>query len=101
MSPRQVLVCPIATPHLEFGQQVQRQLAATGGYYADLDASRQSLKKKIRQGQVAQYNYFAVIGDKEAEMEQVNVRLRDGTQLGTMSVEELTTELTRATSEFS
>ncbi|KAG0256154.1 54S ribosomal protein L39, mitochondrial [Actinomortierella ambigua] len=55
-------------------------------YYVDLDLSGQTLNKKVREAQVAQYNLILVIGEKEAERKTVNIRSRDGKQLGEYSI---------------
>ena len=85
-------VCPIAPAHQEFAENVHRELTRRD-FYVDLDSSRESLKKKVRKAQVAQYNYILVIGDDEVEKQQVNVRLRDGTIKGTMPLDLLVHEL--------
>ena len=35
------------------------------GYHADLDNSSKTLQKKIRDNQLAQYNYILVVGKEE------------------------------------
>ena len=57
--------------------------------YVDIDDSDNSVNKKIRMAQVSQYNYILVVGQNEVDNKSVNVRLRDGTQLGEMSVDQL------------
>ncbi|TRY53815.1 hypothetical protein DNTS_002774 [Danionella cerebrum] len=59
------------------------------GFIADIDDDVGStLNKKIRNAQLAQYNYMFVVGDKERERKTVNVRTRCGKQLGQKSLEE-------------
>jgi len=47
------------------------------GYHCDLDNSSKTLQKKIRDNQLAQYNYILVVGKEEVENKTVNVRTRD------------------------
>ena len=47
------------------------------GYHCDLDNSSKTLQKKIRDNQLAQYNYILVVGKDEVENKTVNVRTRD------------------------
>jgi len=99
LSPRQVAVCPVAEPHNEYCEQLTKQLTRAG-FHTEIDSSNESLKKKVRAAQLAQFNYILVVGDKELEQAQVNVRVRDGTQKGVMSVEELVEHLEHETSSF-
>lgn len=45
--------------------------------YCDTDLSGNTLQKKIRTGQLAQYNFICVVGAEEQAARQVNVRNRD------------------------
>ena len=47
------------------------------GYHCDLDNSSKTLQKKIRDNQLAQYNFILVVGKEEVENKTVNVRTRD------------------------
>ncbi len=44
----------------------------------DLDLTDRTLPKKIREGQISQYNYLLVVGEQEVEKETISVRTRDG-----------------------
>jgi threonyl-tRNA synthetase len=46
------------------------------------------LNKKIREGQLAQYNFILVVGSAEEENESVNIRTRDNKIHGTKSLAE-------------
>ncbi|CAE7782680.1 TARS1, partial [Symbiodinium microadriaticum] len=46
-------------------------------FYVDVDDSTKTLKKKIRDAQLAQYNFILVVGEQEASAGTVNVRTRD------------------------
>ncbi|CAA6672500.1 unnamed protein product [Spirodela intermedia] len=67
---------------------VRDQLHAAG-YYADADITDRKLEKKVREAQLAQYNFILVVGEKEASSGQVSVRVRDGTDYKVMSTEAL------------
>lgn len=47
------------------------------GYNVELDTSSGTLNKKIRNAQLAQFNYIAVLGEKEEQRNTVNLRSRD------------------------
>jgi len=58
-------------------------------YFVDIDQSGGTLNKLVRNAQVAQYNFILVIGEKEKERGTVNVRTREGDQLGEMTIPEV------------
>lgn len=57
LSPRQVVVVPVSPPFFGYAEEVANILAAAG-LYADADLSDSTLNKKIRNGQIAQYNFI-------------------------------------------
>ena len=59
----------------------------------DSELSDKKLDKKIRESQLAQYNYILVCGKEEIETNTVNVRTRDNVRHGTISVDELIAKL--------
>jgi threonyl-tRNA synthetase len=62
---------------------------ANGGVRIELDDSRESMQKKIRNAQTRKIPYMLVVGDKEAQDNTVSVRLRNGTDLKAMSLDSL------------
>lgn len=57
MSPRQILVVPIMPGVNDYATEVQ-QLFKANGLYADVDLSANTFQKKIRTGQLEQYNFI-------------------------------------------
>lgn len=57
LSPRQVSVIPVAAPFADYAQKVTDKLVAAG-IYADADLSDNTLNKKIRNSELAQYNFI-------------------------------------------
>ncbi|BGO90354.1 hypothetical protein NBRC10512_001784 [Rhodotorula toruloides] len=76
LSPRQVVVIPVAGPHKEYAKEVAQKLW-DAGIYADADLSDSTLPKKVRNGEIAQYNFIFVVGSEEMDQRSVNVRNRD------------------------
>uniref|UniRef100_A0A672IF83 threonine--tRNA ligase n=1 Tax=Salarias fasciatus TaxID=181472 RepID=A0A672IF83_SALFA len=65
------------------------------GFTADADLdSGCLLNKKIRNAQLAQYNFILVVGEKEKMTNSVNVRTRDNKVHGELSVSEVMARLT-------
>nr|XP_055056068.1 threonine--tRNA ligase 1, cytoplasmic [Misgurnus anguillicaudatus] len=86
LSPRQVMVVPIGPTCDDYAQKVQQQFH-TGGLMTDVDLDPGcTLNKKIRNAQLAQYNFILVVGEKEKTSETVNVRTRDNKVHGERSL---------------
>ncbi|VDP92648.1 unnamed protein product [Echinostoma caproni] len=87
LSPRQALVVPVASIYDEYATQVRDKLHEAGFMVSvDTDPGR-TLNKKIRTGQLSQYNFILVVGEKEATSGTVNVRTRDNKVHGEHPVE--------------
>ncbi|KAG7481331.1 hypothetical protein MATL_G00065580 [Megalops atlanticus] len=88
LSPRQVMVIPVGPTCEEYAQKVQQEFH-NGGLMSDVDLDPGcTLNKKIRNAQLAQYNFILVVGEKEKSSETVNVRTRDNKVHGERSVKE-------------
>lgn len=59
------------------------------GYQVELDRSNVTLNKKIRNGQLAQYNFILVAGEEEMKDGQVDIRTRDNKRIGKMRIDQL------------
>jgi len=76
LSPRQVVVIPVANPFKAYAEEVASHLSELG-LYVDVDNSAETLPKKIRNGEISQYNFILVVGEAEQNSRSVNVRNRD------------------------
>eukprot|EP01029_Cantina_marsupialis_P029274 TRINITY_DN780016_c0_g1_i1.p1 TRINITY_DN780016_c0_g1~~TRINITY_DN780016_c0_g1_i1.p1 ORF type:complete len:737 (-),score=267.70 TRINITY_DN780016_c0_g1_i1:93-2303(-) len=92
LSPRQVCIVPVTTDMNEYAHEVQKRMH-NAGFFVDVDDSKKRMQKKIREAQLAQYNYIFVVGQKEMEDETVNVRTRDNKVHGTRTVTDIMAEL--------
>ncbi|XP_032010685.1 threonine--tRNA ligase, mitochondrial isoform X3 [Hylobates moloch] len=82
LSPFQVVVIPVGTEQEEYAREAQQSLQAAG-LVSDLDAdSGLTLSRRIRQAQLAHYNFQFVVGQKEQSKRTVNIRTRDNRRLG-------------------
>jgi len=89
ISPRQALVVPVHPAIEEYAAKVRKTIYEAG-FECDLDADDgDTLNKKIRNGQLAQYNFILVVGEKESLNGTVNVRTRDNKVHGEMKLEEI------------
>uniref|UniRef100_A0A8C3LJ42 threonine--tRNA ligase n=1 Tax=Chrysolophus pictus TaxID=9089 RepID=A0A8C3LJ42_CHRPC len=86
LSPRQVMVVPVGPTSEEYARQVCTEFFEAG-FMSDVDLDQScTLNKKIRNAQLAQYNFILVVGEKEKANHAVNVRTRDNKVHGEISV---------------
>ncbi|XP_004413032.1 PREDICTED: probable threonine--tRNA ligase 2, cytoplasmic isoform X1 [Odobenus rosmarus divergens] len=86
LSPRQVMVIPVGPTCEKYALQVSSTFFEEG-FMADVDLDHScTLNKKIRNAQLAQYNFILVVGEKEKTNNAVNVRTRDNKIHGEISV---------------
>ena len=86
LSPRQICIVPVAAPFNEYAAKLKKQFH-DAGFFVDLDDGPDTLNKKVRNAQVAFYNFIFVVGEKEQEKNEVNVRTRDNVVHGSVSIE--------------
>lgn len=79
LSPRQVMIIPVHEEFTPFAKNVRDRLRDCR-FYADCDSSARTLKKMVREAQLAQYNYIIVVGRDEVENDTVSIRLRGDTR---------------------
>ena len=87
LAPVQGVIIPISDRHLDYAASVQKALS-TSGLRIEVDSRRDRMNAKIRDAQMRKIPYMIVVGDSEEEADSVSVRLRDGTNLGAISVSE-------------
>ncbi|XP_053727355.1 threonine--tRNA ligase 1, cytoplasmic [Synchiropus splendidus] len=88
LSPRQIMVVPVGPTCEAFAQKVQQEFH-NSGFMAEVDLDPGcTFNKKIRNAQLAQYNFILVVGEKEMNSNTVNVRTRDNKVHGEHSVDE-------------
>ncbi len=86
LAPTQVAILPITDRAHVFATEAAAQ-AKVLGLRAELDLRNESLKAKIRDGQLAKVPYMLVIGDREAEAGTVSVRHRHRGDLGVQTLD--------------
>jgi threonyl-tRNA synthetase len=98
LMPVQAVVVPIADRHNDYARQVLDQLKRAG-IRAEADLSAERMNAKIRNAQMSKIPYMLVIGDREVESGQVNLRLRDESKPGAMPVPDLIAMIEQAVAE--
>ena len=87
MAPVQVKVLPISEKHVEYANQLAKQMRHDY-VRVEVDDRSEKIGYKIRQAQMEKVPYMLVVGDKEMEDNSVNVRKHGGDELGTVSFDE-------------
>ena len=87
MAPVQVKVLPISEKHVEYANQLAKQMRHDY-VRVEVDDRNEKIGYKIRQAQMEKVPYMLVVGDKEMEANSVNVRKHGGDELGTVPFDE-------------
>ncbi|WPG98128.1 Hypothetical protein R9X50_00091400 [Acrodontium crateriforme] len=76
MSPRQILIVPVMPSANDYVIELQ-ELFRAQKMHVDIDVTGNTMQKKIRTGQLQQYNFIFVVGAQERDSRSVNIRNRD------------------------
>ncbi|VWU49534.1 threonine--tRNA ligase [Hepatocystis sp. ex Piliocolobus tephrosceles] len=76
LSPRQAVVLPISDKFNDYAKYIHKTLK-NNLFDVEVDTSVNTLNKKIREGQLKQFNFILVVGEKELKTNTVTVRNRD------------------------
>lgn len=89
------MVASVHSEFNEYAEKIRKKLHdANFRVEADLDP-KQRIPKKVRNAQMAQFNFILVVGEKEKNTNVVNVRTRDGQIHGQVDVDELIVRLNK------
>ena len=98
LAPQQVVVMNITDNQAEACQKVAEQLNQAG-LRVITDLRNEKIGFKIRERTLERIPYMIVMGDKEVESNQVNVRTREGDNLGVMSIDAFIDLVNQATAQ--
>ncbi len=87
LSPIQVCVLNITDRQAEYSREIVKTLVESG-VRCKTDLRNEKIGYKIREHTLQRVPYLLVIGDKELESRSVSVRMRDGQDLGSMTIDE-------------
>lgn len=88
LAPVQISLLSIAERHEAFCRKILDALIKAG-IRADLDMDNEKIGYKIRKAAMLKTPFMCIIGDKEIENSVVNIRRRDGENIGEMTVDQL------------
>lgn len=92
LAPVQVQILNITDRVNAFCEQIEKTLKSRG-VRVEFDRRNEKLNFKIREAQVMKVPFMIVVGDREAENQQVSLRLRTGQQLNAVGVDQVIEEI--------
>jgi len=92
LAPTQVMIIPIADPHLEYARKLAAEMESDG-IRVEVDERSERMNLKIREAQLQKIPYMLIVGDEEIGSSTVSVRLRSGKTLKAQSLSEFTKKI--------
>ena len=77
-----------------------RQKIHAAKFYVDVDLSKNTFQKKVRNAQISQYNFQLVVGEAEATNGTVNIRTRENKVEGEVKVDDFIDNLKKLAAEY-
>ena len=81
LSPIQFMIIPVSSKHENFAKKVAKSLKEQS-FRAIVKDERETVSKKIREGEIQKIPYLLVVGDKEMKSQSVRVRKRGKGDMG-------------------
>lgn len=94
LSPTQVAVIPISEKQLAYAEKVVERLK-NEHVRVEISSENETLNNRIRKAQEDKIPYMLIVGEKEAKLETVAIRQREGGDLGMMKLEEFIERVTK------
>ena len=85
LAPEQIKLIPVGETFFDYAKQLELRLRKEG-FRVSADLGDDRMNAKIRDAQNQKIPYMLVIGDKEVENGQVALRLRNGENIGALTV---------------
>ncbi|HRW58678.1 MAG TPA: threonine--tRNA ligase [Chlamydiales bacterium] len=87
ISPVPIMLIPVADRHIAHAEKIKEKLKGLD-IPVNIDATNESVSKKIRNAQMQNVNYMITIGDKEAEEGTIALRTRNGDRIDGLQIDE-------------
>jgi threonyl-tRNA synthetase len=88
LAPVHAKILPISDKFMDYAKEVKAQLEALN-IKVELDGRAEKIGYKIREAQMEKVPYMLVVGEKEVESSTVSVRERQKGDIGSMSIDEI------------
>jgi threonyl-tRNA synthetase len=92
LAPQQIVIMTITDRQAAFAQEIMVSLQSCG-LRVTADLRNEKIGYKIREHTIKRVPYLVVLGDQELAARELRVRLRDGTDLGLMNMEQFQARL--------
>lgn len=86
LAPEQIWVIPVGREHKKYAKEIVKKLK-NEEFRVRLKDEKETVSKKIREGEIQKIPYLLVVGDKEIKKESVRVRKRGKGDIGEMKLE--------------
>ena len=94
LAPDQIVVLPISEKYNDYAQKVVNILAEKD-IRASVDDRNEKIGKKIRDNELKRIPYMVIVGEKEAQNDEVSVRKQGGGDEGTKKITTFADEFAR------
>ena len=94
LAPIQVMILNIADSHIKYSKEVF-EIIKKNNIRCDSDLRNEKITYKIREHSIQRIPFLIVIGDRETESRQVAVRTQKGEDLGSMSIDDFISHVTK------
>ncbi|MBI4133355.1 hypothetical protein HY478_01945 [Candidatus Uhrbacteria bacterium] len=92
LAPVQVKVLTISNQHDVYADEIGRRLEESG-IRAEVDASNETLGKKVRDAKIQKIPYIAVVGNEEVKTKTATLESRTKGKLGALAISEIISKL--------
>jgi len=94
LTPTQLAILPVSDKHLDHAKKISNELKAlVPNLRIDIDTRSESIGKKIRESAKQKIPYMAILGDKEIASGGLAIRKLDGTDLGSISLDDFAKQI--------
>jgi len=84
LSPVQIKILPVSDKFNKYAREIKEELK---DYRVEVAEEKETIGKKIREGEMEKIPYLLVVGEKEKKAKNISVRKRGKGDLGTMKME--------------
>ncbi|MDD3292919.1 MAG: threonine--tRNA ligase [Candidatus Pacebacteria bacterium] len=85
LSPIQIKILPVSDKFIDYAKEIKEQLK---DYRIQISDEKETISKKIRQGEMEKTPYLLIVGEKEETAKTISIRKRSHGDLGTKTIEE-------------
>ncbi len=92
LSPIQIKILPVSDKFIDYAKEVKEQLK---DYRVQISDEKETISKKIRQGELEKVPYLLVVGEKEENSKTISIRKRSEGDLGIKTIKDFKDIITK------